>query len=64
VLCLSTLASQLHVLSDDISDNEVIKKMLHVILEKLEQVAISMETLLNLDSPLIKEAIGELCIIK
>jgi hypothetical protein len=60
LLCLHAEASQLHVLGDDFTDKEVIKKMLHVILDKLEQVAIMMETLLDLDSLLIKEAIGHL----
>jgi hypothetical protein len=63
-LLLNTVASQLRILGDDISDKEVIKKMLHVVPEKLEQVAISMETLLDLDSLSIEEAIGRLRAIK
>ncbi len=59
-LRLNTVASQLRVLGDDISDKELIKKMLHVVPEKLEQVAISMETLLDLDSLSIEEAVGHL----
>jgi hypothetical protein len=59
-LCLNTVASQLHVLGDDISDKELIKKMLHVIPEKLEQVVISMEKLLDLNSLSIEEAVGHL----
>jgi hypothetical protein len=43
-LRLNIVASQLCVLGDDISDKELIKKMLHVVPEKLEQVVISMET--------------------
>jgi hypothetical protein len=31
-LCLIIVASQLHVLDDDISDKELVKKMLHVVL--------------------------------
>jgi hypothetical protein len=54
------VASQLHVLGDDISDKELIKKMLHVIPEKLEQVVISMEKLLDLNSLSIEEAVGHL----
>jgi hypothetical protein len=50
LLRLNTVASQLRVLGDDISDKELIKKMIHVVPEKLEQVTISMETLLDLDS--------------
>jgi hypothetical protein len=57
-LDLNTVASQLQVLGDEMADKEVIKKMLHAIPDKLEQVAISMETLLNLDTLSIKEVIG------
>jgi hypothetical protein len=63
-LRLNTVASQLRVLGDDISDKELIKKMLHVVLEKLEQVAISMETLLDLDSLSIEEAVGHLLAVE
>jgi hypothetical protein len=49
-LRLSTVVSQLRVLGDNIANRDVIKKLLHVVPEKLEQVAISMETLLDLDS--------------
>jgi hypothetical protein len=59
-LYLNIVASQLYVLGDDISDKNLIKKMLHVVPEKLEQVAISMETLLNLDSLSIEEVVGHL----
>jgi hypothetical protein len=43
-LRLTTVASQLGVLDDQISDKEVIKKLLHVVPDNLEQVAISMKT--------------------
>jgi hypothetical protein len=43
-LRLTTVASQLGVLGDQISDKEVIKKLLHVVPDNLEQVAISMKT--------------------
>jgi hypothetical protein len=59
-LRLNAVTSQLRVLEDDISDKEVIKKMLHVVPDKLKQVVISMETLLNLGSMSIKEAVGML----
>jgi hypothetical protein len=36
LMCLNTVASQLQVLDDDISDKEVIKKMLHIIPNNLE----------------------------
>jgi hypothetical protein len=59
-LYLNNVASQLRILSDDISDKEVIKKMLHVVPKKLEQVAIFMDTLLDLNSLLIEEALDHL----
>jgi hypothetical protein len=59
-LRLTTVASQLWVLGDDVSDKEVIKKLLHVIPDNLEQVAISIEMLLDLDSLSIEEAVSHL----
>jgi hypothetical protein len=63
-LWLNAVTSQLRVLGDDISDKEVIKKMLHVVPDKLEQAAISMETLLDLGSMSIEEAVGMLCAVE
>jgi hypothetical protein len=57
---LNTTVGELHVLSDVVSDKEVIKRMLHAVPERFEQVAIFMETLLDLDSLCIEEAIGHL----
>jgi hypothetical protein len=59
-LRLNIVASQLCVLGDDISNKEFIKKMLHIVPQKLKQVAISMETLLDLDSLSIEEAVGHM----
>jgi hypothetical protein len=59
-LRLTTVVSQLWVLGDDITDKDVIKKLLHVIPDKLEQVAISMETLLDLDALSIEEVVDHL----
>jgi hypothetical protein len=42
----------------------VVKKMLHSVPEKLEQVAISMETLLDLNSLLIEEATSHLLVVE
>jgi uncharacterized membrane protein YgcG len=64
LLRLTTVARQLWVLSDSITDKDVIKKLLHVVPEKLEQVVISMETLLDLDSHSIEEAVGHLCVVE
>jgi hypothetical protein len=59
-LRLNIVVSQLRVLGDDISNKELIKKMLHIVPQKLKQVAISMETLLDLDSLSIEEAVGHM----
>jgi hypothetical protein len=48
------------VLGDRITDKEVIKKILHSMPEHLEQVAISIETLLDLNSMSIEEATSHL----
>jgi hypothetical protein len=63
-LRLSTMASQLQVLGDSIVDKDVIKKLLHIVPEKLEQVLISIETLLDLDSLSIEEAVGHLRVVE
>jgi hypothetical protein len=49
-LCISGLANQLRSLGDYLPDKKVVKKMLQSMPENLEQVAISMEMLLDLDS--------------
>ncbi|KAK3121536.1 hypothetical protein QOZ80_8BG0655630 [Eleusine coracana subsp. coracana] len=56
----TTLANQLWVLRDPITDREVVKKILHSVADHLEQVAISIETLLDLDSISVEEATGRL----
>jgi hypothetical protein len=57
---ITSLANELRVLGDEITEEEVVKNMLHSVPEKLEQVAISMETLLDLNSLSIEEAMGHL----
>jgi hypothetical protein len=52
------------VLGDEIIDKEVVKKMLHPVLKKLEHDAISMETLIDLNSISIKEATGHPCAVE
>jgi hypothetical protein len=59
-LRITALANELRVLGDGITDKEVVKKILHSVPEKLEQVAISMETLLDLNSLSIEEAASHL----
>jgi hypothetical protein len=60
----TTIANQLRVLGDKIIDKEVIKKILHSVPEHLEQVAISIETLLDLNSMLIEIATGHLRVVE
>jgi hypothetical protein len=60
----TTIANQLQALGDKIIDKEVIKKILHSVPEHLEQVAISIETLLDLNSMLIKIATGHLRVVE
>jgi hypothetical protein len=59
-ICITALVNELWVLTNDITIKEVVKKMLQSILEKLEQLAISMETLLDLNSLSIEEAASHL----
>ena len=59
-LRLNTLANQLRVMGEDISEKEVVKRLLHSVPESLEQVAISIETLLDLSKVSIEEAAGRL----
>jgi hypothetical protein len=54
------LANQLHVLGEDVSEKDVVKRLLHSVLENLEQIALSMETLLDLSTISIEEATGRL----
>jgi hypothetical protein len=53
---ISTMANQCRSFEDDISDKKVVKKMLQSMPEHLEQVVISMETLLDLNTLSIEEA--------
>jgi hypothetical protein len=57
---ITSLVNELRVLGDEITNKEVVKKMLHLVPKKFEQVAISMETLLDLNSLSIEEAMGHL----
>jgi hypothetical protein len=63
-LRLNTVAGQLRALGDDVTDKEVIKRLLHIIPDRLEQVVISMETLLDLNSLSIEEAVGHLHVVE
>jgi hypothetical protein len=54
------LANQLRSLGNDLPDKKVVKKMLQSVPADLEQVAISMEMLLDLDKMSIEVAVGHL----
>jgi hypothetical protein len=57
---ITTLATNLHTLGDNISDAEVVKKMLQVVPERLSQAAVSLEMFLDLNKTSIEEVIGRL----
>jgi hypothetical protein len=59
-LRLNTLANQLRVLGENVSEKDVVKRLLHSVPENLEQIALSMETLLDLSTISIEEATGRL----
>jgi hypothetical protein len=63
-LCIMALANELRVLGDDMANKEVVKKMLYSVPEKLEQVTISMETLLDLNPLLIEEVVGHMWVVE
>jgi hypothetical protein len=63
-LRITVLANQLRVLDDDITDKEMVKKLIHTVPEKMEQVAISMEALLDLKSLSIEEATSHLLTVE
>ncbi|WVZ88093.1 hypothetical protein U9M48_034646 [Paspalum notatum var. saurae] len=57
-LRISNLASNLRLLGDEIQDKEVVKKMMQVILDRLMQVPISIETLLDIGDLSLEEVTG------
>ncbi|WVZ54781.1 hypothetical protein U9M48_005530 [Paspalum notatum var. saurae] len=59
-LRLNTLANQLRVLGEDISEKEVVKRLPHSMPESLEQVAVSIEALLDLSKVSIRKVAGRL----
>ncbi|XP_062217702.1 uncharacterized protein LOC133917893 [Phragmites australis] len=59
-LRLQAVANQLRVLGDDVSDKAIVKRLLHSVPDHLEQVAISIETLMDLDIVSVEEVTGRL----
>ena len=55
-----TLAPNLRTLGDNITDGEVVKKLLQMVLERLAQDAVSLEMFLDLNKVTIEEVIGRL----
>ena len=45
---------------DDIDEEKVVEKFLHAVLKKYTQVALAMETLLDLSELMIEEVMGRL----
>jgi hypothetical protein len=63
-LHFTVLANQLRALDDKVSDKGEINKLLHSVLDNLEQVAISIETLLDLNFMSMEEATGHLRVVE
>ena len=57
---LTGLASDLRILGDNTSDVEIVRKMLQLVPEHLAQVAISIETLLDISTISVEEVTGRL----
>jgi hypothetical protein len=57
---ITGLANNLRILGDDITDADVVRKMLDIVPEHLEQVAVSIETLLDLNAITVEEVTGRL----
>ena len=54
------LANNLRSLGDNITDAEVVKKLLQVVPERLNQAAVSLEMFLDLNKVTIEEVVGRL----
>jgi hypothetical protein len=61
---ITELTANLRTLGDNISDAEVVRKMLQVVPDHLTQVAVSIETLLDIKNISMEEVTGMLCAIK
>ena len=57
---ITTLATNLCSLGDNITDTKVVKKLLQVVPEKLNQAAVSLEMFLDLNKVTIEEVVGRL----
>ncbi|XP_066324334.1 uncharacterized protein [Miscanthus floridulus] len=59
-LRIMSLANTIRTLGHDITDAQIMKKMLQVVPEHLEQIAYSIETLLDVNELLVEEVVGRL----
>ncbi|BBN11229.1 hypothetical protein Mp_5g10180 [Marchantia polymorpha subsp. ruderalis] len=57
---ITSLVNNLRLLSDTIDEIEVVRKMLHVVPRQFDQVAISIETLLDVGTMTVEEVTGRL----
>ena len=57
---ITGLVNSITTLDGSISETELVKKMLQVVLDHLEQVAISIETLLDVNDLTVEEVTGRL----
>jgi hypothetical protein len=57
---ITSLAVNLRILGDNISDVEVVKKLLHVVPDRLSQAAVSLEMFLDLNTASIEDVVGRL----
>ena len=57
---ITGLTNSITTLGGSISETEIVKKMLQVVPDHLEQVAISIETLLDMNDLTVEEVIGRL----
>lgn len=57
---ITTLSTNLLSLGDNISDPEVVKKLLQVVPERMNQAVVSLEMFLDLNKVTIEEVIGQL----
>jgi uncharacterized membrane protein YgcG len=57
---INALASDLRILGDNVADVEIVRKMLQLVPEHLAQVAISIETLLDIRTISVEEVTGRL----
>ena len=61
---ITNLANNLRSLGDNITDVEVVKKLLQVVPDQLNQATVSLEMFLDLNNITVGEVIGRLCVFE